>query len=199
MRGGRGPRSLLPRHPRPGREDLRDPCPRARSTGEHGPPPESRGRCGLEKAPLGSGEGGQAKCLVYESGEERRQSCNACHKLLSSRSNKLKGGAAIIMLPRQHPDRVPSDRVSPELSVSWAGGTLRPIPAPPQQLPDGQQLFPRALSPPGPRGPAPHPAVESSCTGERKGVDVCACERLCECTCASWAWVCSGVRTHVRV
>lgn len=111
----RCPRSLLPRHPGPGREDHRDPVSTCEKPG--GAPGPL-----LEKAPLGSREGGRAKCLVYESGEERRQSSNACHKLLSSRSNELKGGAAIITLTRQHPDPVPSYTVSPELSVSWGRG-----------------------------------------------------------------------------
>lgn len=137
-------------------------CPHARSMWEEGP--ALLWAC--EEGPaLGSGEGGPAKCLVYESGGERRQSSNACHKLLLSRSNKLKGGAAMIMLPRQHPDWAPSCTAGPGLSVSGAGrGGPSPVPAPPQQLPDAQQLLPSAQSPPGPRGPASHPGVQAEHT-----------------------------------
>lgn len=104
-------------------------CPHARSMWEEGP--ALLWAC--EEGPaLGSGEGGPAKCLVYESGGERRQSSNACHKLLLSRSNKLKGGAAMIMLTRQHPDWAPSCTAGPGLSVSGAGGgaLARPSPSP---------------------------------------------------------------------
>lgn len=67
------------------------------------PPCIPSGHCGFKEALPLSGEGSQAKCFVYELGEKRRQNSIAYNKLLSSRSNKLKG-AAIIKFMRQHPE-----------------------------------------------------------------------------------------------
>lgn len=56
------------------------------------------GHCGFKEALPLSGEGSQAKCFVYELGEKRRQNSIAYNKLLSSRSNKLKGGQLLLSL-----------------------------------------------------------------------------------------------------
>lgn len=150
--GGRGlccstPASLRSPLPGPWRG-----CPRSRVCAirmrrSPGPPPRmAGGHPGLEKAPHRGAEKEAGARFVYELGENTRRSPNAPHKLLSSRSNKLKGGAAIIKFTRQDPDHraKPNSQLQ---AVNFPGETTSgPIPRPHPRR-GRQQLLCRADAP----------------------------------------------------